>query len=157
MKLKLVRVAYFDDCTIGRLYVDGLHVCDTLEDRVREVEGQPVKSWKVVGETAIPTGIYSTIVTYSPRFQCDLPLVEDVEGFTGIRLHAGNFSSDTEGCILTGWWDGFSHSITKSRAALSHLMDLIEGGICTLEVVNGGNHGERTDSANQGDGETQSV
>ena len=153
MKLKLVRVAYFDDCTIGRLYVDGEHVCDTLEDKVREVDGVPVKVWKVPGETAIPTGTYPLVTTYSPRFQCDLPLVEDVPGYSGIRIHVLNFASQSEGCIGVGHWDGQSHSISRSRAALTHLMDIIDGGICTLEVTNG----ERTDSENQSDGEAKSV
>ena len=38
----------------------------------------------------------------SPRFGEVLPLIGNVVGRTGIRIHAGNYPRDTAGCILVG-------------------------------------------------------
>jgi hypothetical protein len=50
----------------------------------------------------IPTGIYEVRITPSPKFKRRLPLLIDVPGHDGIRIHPGNFPRDTEGCILLG-------------------------------------------------------
>jgi len=42
------------------------------------------------------------VITCSPKFKQWLPLLLHVPGFTGIRIHAGNTSKDTKGCILVG-------------------------------------------------------
>jgi hypothetical protein len=75
-------------------------VCWTLEDPVREIPGRPVSSWKIPKETAIPFGAYRVSLTMSNRFKVVLPLLCDVPGFTGVRLHGGNTDEDTEGCPL---------------------------------------------------------
>lgn len=104
--------------TLGRLHIDGELQCWTLEDRVRE-EHSP----KVHGETAIPYGDYQVILTRSPKFRATLPLLVDVPGFEGIRIHAGNSDQDTSGCILVGEWLGVSgDTLLRSRAALTALM-----------------------------------
>lgn len=77
-------------------------ICYTLEDEVREVEGEPVSSWKIKGATAIPSGRYHLTLDYSPRFGPDTLTVNDVAGFSGVRMHAGNDTDDTEGCPLLG-------------------------------------------------------
>ena len=95
-----------DDYTIGRLFVDGEYLCDTLEDKVRDHnkdgdlldEGET----KVYGQTAIPYGRYAVVVNYSPKFRRQLPVLLSVPHFTGIRIHRGNSPKDTEGCILVG-------------------------------------------------------
>ena len=50
----------------------------------------------------IPTGLYEVRITPSPRFKRPLPLLIDVPGHDGIRIHPGNSSVDTTGCILLG-------------------------------------------------------
>ena len=95
MMLLLHRQPTRDGTTLGVLSIDGVRCCETLEDAVR-TDG------KVYGETAIPFGRYRVMLTQSMRFRTMLPLVLDVPGFSGIRIHAGNSQRDTEGCILVG-------------------------------------------------------
>jgi hypothetical protein len=94
LKLILDRTAYEENATTGDLYIDGVWECATLEDKVRPV--------KIKGETAIPAGEYEILLTWSPRFKTILPLLIDVPGFDGIRIHPGNTADDTEGCLLVG-------------------------------------------------------
>lgn len=102
MELFLPRRPSSVDSTIGDLFINGLRVCYTLEDVVREVPGEPVSSWKVHGETAIPAGRYSVTLEDSPKFGPETLTVNDVVGFSGIRIHSGNTAEDTEGCIIVG-------------------------------------------------------
>lgn len=97
-KLLLKRVAYRDTYTIGKLYLDGVYFCDTLEDKVRDLS----KEAKVPGQTAIPAGSYKVVVTASPRFKRLLPRLLNVPQFDGILIHRGNTPENTSGCILVG-------------------------------------------------------
>jgi len=106
VKLKLQRRFLGDDYTIGSLFIDGLYVCDTIEDKVRDVNkdgdlDDPGEE-KVFGETAIPYGTYAVDLTMSPKFKRVLPILLDVPHFTGIRIHRGNTAKDSHGCILPG-------------------------------------------------------
>lgn len=106
MRLQLKRVAPRETYTIGRLYIDGEYLCDTLEDRVRP------RGVKVYAETAIPAGTYRvTMKVYSRKFGARpayawcrgrLPRLVDVPLFEGILIHAGNTERHTAGCILVG-------------------------------------------------------
>jgi hypothetical protein len=125
MKLLLERHPTGLTCTIGHLSIDGEPFCDTLEDPIREKQGKPVNTWKVKGDTAIPQGTYTVEISWSGRFKCDLPILLNVPGFSGIRIHAGNTNKDTEGCILVGTWNG-GEFIHNSRQALNGLMDMLE-------------------------------
>lgn len=106
MKLTLKRIAKKPTYTIGRLFVNGQRYCDTLEDRDRGLQKamvlEEIMKKKVKGETAIPTGEYNVIITYSPKYKKQMPLLLGVPGFEGIRIHSGNTNRDTEGCILLG-------------------------------------------------------
>lgn len=113
MELRLVRRWLTPQATIGQLDLNGVFECYTLEDPVREE--------KIPGQSAIPAGRYEVIVTYSVRFAAMLPLLKNVPGFTGIRIHAGNTASDTEGCILVGQTRE-KDFIGQSRKALDRLM-----------------------------------
>lgn len=106
MELRIERKWKKPDYTIGRLYINGEYVCNTLEDTDRGLyQGMSqadVLKVKVKGATAIPRGTYNVIYTYSPKYKRNMPLVENVTGFCGIRIHSGNTAKDTEGCILCG-------------------------------------------------------
>jgi hypothetical protein len=94
MELTLIREPSTAHSTPGKLLVDGVFECFTLEDVVRPK--------KIPGETAIPAGTYKVIVNMSNRFKRLLPLLLNVPGFEGVRIHTGNTDKDTEGCILVG-------------------------------------------------------
>lgn len=124
MNIVVERLQRDHDVTIGSMTVDGEWQCWTLEDPVREVPGQPVSAWKVPGETAIPAGGYRIELTMSARFKRLLPLLIDVPGYSGVRIHAGNTAANTEGCILVGE-ERFPKSLARSQLALAPLMSKI--------------------------------
>ena len=99
MKLKLVRKFHKGGFTEGKLYVNDGFECYTVEDTDRHLEKGGIK---VEGVTAIPKGTYPITISMSNRFKKFLIEVQNVEGFTGVRIHSGNSSKDTEGCIIVG-------------------------------------------------------
>ena len=119
MKIKVERRWPKPTYTIGRLYIDGLYYCNTLEDKDRGLKQTDttayIKSRKVAGETAIPKGTYGVSMnTTSPKYaavawywnfcQGKMPRLLSVPGFDGILIHPGgaNGALDTRGCILVG-------------------------------------------------------
>ena len=119
MKLELKRFEFGDTFTIGKFYIDGIYHSYALEDKVREGK-------KVNGQTAIPTGSYDVIVDVSTRFGKSLPHILNVPNFTGVRIHAGNTSKDTEGCILLGHtWAG-KDFIGNSKIAFDSFFEKLE-------------------------------
>jgi Family of unknown function (DUF5675) len=102
MKITVTRNASCAGATIGVMHIDGAYACHTLEDEVREVEGEPVEAWKIHGQTAIPVGDYIVSLEDSARFGPDTLTINNVPGFKYIRMHAGNVAADTEGCLLLG-------------------------------------------------------
>jgi hypothetical protein len=124
MKLRVIRDRSTERSTLGALFVDGRFFGWTLEDVVREKPGVPVADWKIPKKTAIPVGTYALQVTPSARFQRPLPLLLDVPGFTGIRMHRGNTAEDTEGCLVVGQTRGqdFVGGSTPMEAALVALL-----------------------------------
>lgn len=138
MQLALIRDTFNDDCTLGVLTVDGNQKFQTLEDKVREIEGEPVAQWKIYGLTAIPRGSYEVIVNYSQHFGKYLPELLNVPGYTGIRIHAGNTGADTDGCILVGTGRS-GHAIINSQIAVAELLPLItaaagRGEVTTIDI-----------------------
>lgn len=130
MELKLNRIFLGSSATIGELLVNDKHLCDTLEDRVRP-EGE-----KVYGKTAIPEGAYEMVLSYSPRFKKILPEILNVPNFTGIRIHCGNSSANSSGCILVGTWDGEKEDwVSDSKIAFNKLMSLLEEATNNKEKI----------------------
>ena len=106
MKLRLRRRYLGLEYTIGSLFIDGVYLCDTIEDKVRDYNqdgdlNDPGEE-KVFGETAIPYGFYEIDLTMSPKFKRLLPIILNVKHFTGIRIHRGNTAKDSHGCPLVG-------------------------------------------------------
>lgn len=105
MKLELKRRFLGESYTIGSLSIDGKKFCDTLEDKVRDLNKNGVfdgDEKKVYAETAIPYGTYDIVVDYSPKFKRELPRLQNVKHFEGILIHRGNTAEDSAGCILVG-------------------------------------------------------
>jgi hypothetical protein len=117
MTLKLVRRYFTPTSTIGELYIGEIFECYTLEDTYRIGDIYIVK---VPGKTAIPCGAYLVTIDQSARFKCLMPHVLNVPNFEGIRIHPGNSSEDTEGCILVGRVRG-DNTISESRKAFEDL------------------------------------
>lgn len=122
--------------TFGKLFADGQFLVYTLEDEVREIEGQSVASWKIKGETAIPSGEYRITLEHSPRFGPNTLTVHDVPGFVGVRIHAGNTAADTEGCPLLGMAVN-AHGIVggTSAPAVKLIKQVVGDAIARGEVV----------------------
>jgi len=113
MIIEVKRRWFTDKSTIGQMYIDGSFFCYTLEDAVRDK--------KIHGITAIPEGTYDLILNMSNRFKKEMPLLLNVPNFSGVRIHAGNYPSHTEGCLLVGMTRGVD-SIFSSKGAFEALM-----------------------------------
>ena len=84
MYIKLIRNEPRGNAITGRLVIDGRWYCDTLER---------------VGYQ-IPPLCYHVAVTMSPKFKRRLPIVQNVPGRSGIRIHRGTKPQHSTGCIL---------------------------------------------------------
>lgn len=120
IKVLVKRIAKKSKYTIGNLFINGVFYANTLEDTDRgltqSMSEDEIKSIKIHGETAIPTGTYKIDMdTVSPRFSkkqfykevCDgkLPRLINVPGYAGILLHVGDGPKAqelTQGCLLVG-------------------------------------------------------
>lgn len=128
MEIQVNRIARKDGYTIGRMSLNGVYFCDTLEDTDRGLNAamsvDEVLAKKIKAQTAIPTGKYDVILTFSPRFKRVLPLLLSVKGYEGVRIHAGNTTADTEGCLLVGE-NKAKGQVLNSRATLERLMSVL--------------------------------
>ena len=129
MNIILNRIAKKAKYTIGKLYINDQYFCDTLEDTDRgltqSMTEQQIGSKKVYGETAIPTGTYRIIISYSNKFKKQMPLLLNVPGFAGIRIHSGNTEKDSLGCILVGKNKAVG-KVLESRDTYSKLFSILQ-------------------------------
>lgn len=130
MKLKIVRKEITETSTIGELFINDKFFCYTLEDKDRNLENG---GSKVYGKTAIPRGSYEIVVTYSNRFKQQMPLLLNVPQFEGVRIHTGNTSENTEGCLLVGKQKK-KNFVGLSRLAYSELFRQITKAIKNEKV-----------------------
>lgn len=129
MRLELVRRWFTKATTIGELSVDGTRECYVLEDRFR-LPWEP----KVPRETCIPCGTFPIVITHSPRFGIEMPLLLDVPGFLGVRIHPGNTPADTEGCLLPGL-EVDADRVLQSREAYARLFQKLQASTSPITIT----------------------
>ena len=95
---------------------------------------EEIKKVKIKGNTCIPYGTYNITITYSPRFKKNLPLLNNVKGFDGIRIHSGNKPQDTEGCLLPGF-NKVKGQVIDSRVTTDKLIAQIQQALNKGEKV----------------------
>lgn len=142
MKIEIKRCERTDRYTMGRLFVDGDYLCDTLENTDRDYNRNGLfdlpDEMKIAGLTAVPYGFYRVrLDVISPRFArkrgyesigARMPRLVDVPGFSGVLLHPGNTVADTAGCILVGHRCGAGR-LTRSRQAFFNLYERMQKAV----------------------------
>ena len=119
MNLVLKRTIYGHEGIGGLMYFKNNHICDTLENK----------------KLAIPKGKYNIIITHSKKFNKELPELLNVPNRTGIRIHAGNKPSDSQGCILVGKFVGIE-TLENSKNTLEKVISTIkENNIKEIEII----------------------
>lgn len=129
MNIQLKRIAKKETYTIGKLYLDGVYFCDTIEDKDRGLNQtmsiNDIKKKKVYGETAIPTGTYKLVIDYSNRFKKNMAHILNVPGYEGIRIHTGNSAKDSLGCIIVGK-NKVVGKVVESRNTYNQLFPILQ-------------------------------
>ena len=96
INLLIIRDEFTEESTIGKLYLDGEWLCDTLElpyiDNQKSISCIPAGQYKVRLRLARESATRNYLHL----------LVEDVKDRTYILFHRGNAAKDTRGCILVG-------------------------------------------------------
>ena len=145
MKLRLKRIFKGDKYTIGKLYVNNIYFCDTLEDKVRNLPKEP----KVYGETAIPAGTYEIDMnTVSPKFKNRswakkwggiVPRLKNVPYFEGVLIHPLNRPEESYGCVGVGdnqVVGGLVNSVIQFNRLMQRLIDAKKKGeSITIEII----------------------
>lgn len=152
MKLTIKRTITRNSYTLGKLYVDGVYFCDTLEDKDRgltqNMSVEQIKSVKVPGETAIPKGTYRvTLDVVSPKFSkypfymetCGgkLPRLIDVKGYEGVLIHVADGpkrDSLVQGCIGVGNLSAEEY-LMNGKKVFAELYNKLKGNNIELEIV----------------------
>ena len=144
MELRLERKYRNNNYCIDKLYINGKYFSDALEDPDRGLTDttsrEEITKIKIKGNTCIPYGTYNITITYSPRFKKNLPLLNNVKGFDGIRIHSGNKPQDTEGCLLPGF-NKVKGQVIDSRVTTDKLIAQIQqvpnkGEKVTITITN---------------------
>lgn len=115
MKLKVDRDWKKPEYTIGKWFVNGIRLHESMEDADRGLNSsmsvEEILKKKIYGKTAIPTGVYKVILSVSQKFKTRawakkygglVPEIVNVKGFSGVRIHPMNTAEDSLGCIGIG-------------------------------------------------------
>ena len=127
LDMKLVRTEFKDTQTVGKLYLNGVYFCDTLEDKNRDLNKNGIfdgSEKKVYSETCIPFGQYKVIINQSPRFKRLMPRLLNVPHFDGILIHNGVTEKNSAGCILVGSYDG--QKLVRSKEIFNKLFEIMK-------------------------------
>lgn len=149
-KLRLERIFSNSTYTIGKLYLNGKYICDTIEDTDRKLSSNmtvdEIKKIKVQNKTAIPYGTYkvamdvvspsySKVDYYVKNYGAKIPRLLNVKGFEGVLIHPGNTEKDSAGCIIVGS-NKVKGKVINSRAIFDKLYKLIKGkNDLTIEII----------------------
>lgn len=141
LHLKLIRLPRNLEYTEGVLFYVNSNklLCDTLEDRIRDLNGdgdlEDEGEDKVYGETAIPYNTYSIMVTWSPKFKREMVLVMNVPEFKGVRMHWLRTAKNSLGCIGVG--EKCGEGELKNTYMTDKLVELLKkhGNKGILEIV----------------------
>ena len=142
MELLLERKYCKEEYTIGRLSINGVFFCNTLEDKVRDINKNGAfdcGEFKIKGHTAIPYGEYEvTLDVVSPKFSkysfyrevCGgrLPRLLNVPAFDGILIHCADGPQGhklVEGCIGIGF-NTIKGGLTKGKETFKDLYKQLE-------------------------------
>ena len=132
LNLSIKRELFYDDKTIGKLYVNDQYYCDTLELKYR---GDNMKVVKVPGYTAIPQGIYTVVIGHLSTIDRDVPMLQNVPDFSGIYIHTGASTDNTTGCILIGDYNNGAWSLNS--AYVNEITGLVrDADTTTIKVFN---------------------
>lgn len=123
MSKLFINRAYYGDCTLGRLFIEGQNFyCPTLELPWKGNESQI---------SCIPEGVYNYRVAPSPSRGRNVIWIDKVVGRSAIQIHEGNYTSQIKGCILVG--DGVKDmngdsipDVTNSVNTFNKLLSIIE-------------------------------
>jgi len=135
MKLKVDRNWKAETYTIDAFFINGVRFYEMLEDKDRGLNsGMPlaeINAKKVYGQTAIPTGTYKVILSYSNNFKSKawakkygglVPELVNVPGYSGVRIHPGTDASSTSGCLIIGE-NKIKGKVINSQKRYYELMD----------------------------------
>ena len=140
MKVLIKRIHNNSKYCISHVYVDGVYICDAIEDTDRGWNNLMSDAWirnnKVYAKSAIPIGVYNiTLNVVSPKFNqkpyyhkfCNgkLPRVLNVTGFDGILWHRGKTEKDSAGCLILGY-NTIKGQVTNSQEAFEKLYKLLQ-------------------------------
>lgn len=117
MTLTLHRLSHSRHGTFGVLTVNGEKPVYTLEET----------------ELQVPQGRYQVELTYSPHFHRVIPLLS-VPNRLAIRIHEGNWSRDSSGCILLGKVRG-TNMLLRSREAVDEVTNQIQIALTNHQQV----------------------
>jgi hypothetical protein len=115
INLLLIRDTFTEQSTLGKLYLNGEFMCDTLENPYINNERNI---------SCIPHGQYDVRIRVAresaTRDYVHL-LVQEVPNRSYILFHIGNTAKDTKGCILVGL-DRQQDRVNNSKLAMDLLM-----------------------------------
>lgn len=125
MNITLRRISFSKDApTYGVMILQDIPLCVTVE-----------RPWldNQKNASCIPPGVYKCSPHNGAQFK-DVWKLENVPGRSAILIHAGNTSSDVQGCIAVGqaFYNG---GISNSRMTMDMLRKTLPEHF-TLEIIN---------------------